>query len=170
NNGYLDVLDLCSGSGCVGLSIANLSKTKVTLADISPKALNLSKKNAKTLGIKCKFILSDGFNKIKKGAKFNLIISNPPYIIESDYAQLEPEVKQEPKLALTASENGMYFYKLIADNARKFLYNGGCVIVELNSKLDNKVFEVFKLAGLQNLEFIKGYDSKNIGLKGYFNG
>ena len=164
-NNHNEVLDLCAGSGCIGISIAKLTSAGSTLLDISPSALSIAKKNAAVLNAKCKFILSDGFSKIKSGAKYNLIISNPPYIIESDFAKLEPEVKKEPKIALTAPDGGLHFYKIIADNARNFLYNNGCVIVELNSKLDIKIFNIFKKAKFKNIEFIKNYDGANIGLK-----
>jgi release factor glutamine methyltransferase len=160
------VLDFCAGSGCIGISITKETKAPVTLVDISPKALTIAKKNAKLLNANCKFFLSDGFSKVPKGIKFNMIISNPPYIMEQDFKTLSPEVQKEPKIALTAPDGGLYFYKLIADNARKFLYNDGCVLVELNSKLDKQIYNIFKTARFKNLEFIKDYNGTNIGLKG----
>ena len=131
-----DVLDLCCGSGAIGVSIAKLcSKTKVTCSDISEDALNVAKENAKSNSAKVKFEKSDLFETFSGGLgkkKFDLIISNPPYIKSEVIPTLQTEVKDhEPMMAVDGGEDGLDFYRLIAEKAPDHLSKGGMLMMEI---------------------------------------
>lgn len=113
------ILDMCSGSGCIALSIASaFPEINVIGADIDFRAINLAKKNSAHNNItNVKFVQSDLFSKLNL-SKVNLIVSNPPYVTQKEYLSLEDEVKNwESHIALVAEDNGLYFYKKIIENA-----------------------------------------------------
>lgn len=132
-----DVLDLCCGSGAIGISIAKLAKgAHVTCSDLSKEALEVAQRNARLNDCKSvKFTESDMFDAFcgrlgKK--KFNLIISNPPYIPPSVIEGLEPEVREhEPMMALDGGEDGLDFYRIIAQQAPEHLKKGGVLMMEI---------------------------------------
>lgn len=132
-----DVLDLCCGSGAIGISIAKLAKgAHVTCSDLSKEALEVAQRNARLNDCKSvKFTESDMFDAFcgrlgKK--KFNLIISNPPYIPPSVIEGLEPEVRDhEPMMALDGGEDGLDFYRIIAQQAPEHLKKGGVLMLEI---------------------------------------
>lgn len=143
-----DVLDLCSGSGAIGVSIAkNCPKTKVVCADISDEALKIAAENGATNGCKnMKFEKSDMFEAFggrlgKK--KFDMIISNPPYIERSVIPTLQREVKDyEPMLALDGGEDGLDFYRQIAENAHEHLRKNGVLMLEIGYNQGEAVTEL----------------------------
>jgi release factor glutamine methyltransferase len=144
------VLDLCTGSGCIGLGIKANSTANVTLADISKGALNVARKNAKLNGLKVKVVETDLFSNVK--GKFDIIVSNPPYIKTKDLEKLQPEVKFEPELALDGMADGYYFYKKIINEAPKFLNKFGEIYFEVGvgqaktvAKLLSKHFECIRI-------------------------
>ena len=125
------VLDLCCGSGCIGLSIKTLvPHAKVTLADISGDALDVAKKNAKALDAEVVFKHGDLFRAVSK-EKYDLIASNPPYIPAADMAVLQKEVRFEPELALYGGEDGLDIYRRIAAEASAHLNSGGALLMEV---------------------------------------
>ena len=125
------VLDLCCGSGCIGLSIATLlPHAKVTLSDISSDALDVAKKNAKALDAEVTFRHGDLFKAVGK-EKYDLIASNPPYIPAADMAVLQREVRFEPELALYGGEDGLDIYRRIAEGAAAHLNEGGALLMEV---------------------------------------
>lgn len=132
-----DVLDLCCGSGAIGISIAKLAKgAHVTCSDLSKEALEVAERNARLNGCKSvKFVESDMFDAFcgrlgKK--KFNLIISNPPYVPPSVIEGLEPEVRDhEPMMALDGGRDGLDFYRIIAAQAPEHLKKGGVLLLEI---------------------------------------
>lgn len=131
--GSPEVLDLCCGSGAIGLSIAALApETKVTLTDISEDALEVAKLNARTLNVEDRVTLvqSDLFEKIQGG--FDLIVSNPPYVRSDIIPTLDTEVKDhEPMLALDGGADGLDIYRKIAEEAADHLNDNGCLMMEI---------------------------------------
>jgi release factor glutamine methyltransferase len=137
----MSVLDLCTGSGCIAVALAKLGKFKnITASDISEDAIKIAKENAKMNNSinAINFVKSDIFDEIS-GGNFDIIVSNPPYVSDEEYYILKSELKYEPKNALIAKNNGLFFYKKISDKAWKYLRKGGGVFLELNA---NKVYEI----------------------------
>ena len=152
------VLDLCTGSGCIAVSLAKLGKFRnVTASDISFSALEIAQENAQiNNALDINFIESDIFDKI--GDKnFDMIVSNPPYISDEEYNTLEPELKYEPKIALTARDGGLFFYGEIACQAVKYLKNDGFILLELNAYKADEVGRIFSDNGYKNIEITKDY-------------
>lgn len=126
----LSVLDLCSGSGCIGIAIAKATSASVTLSDISKKANKVAKSNAELNGVDVTILLSDLFDSIPN--KFDIIVSNPPYIKRRDLEVLEIEVRDfDPRLALDGGEDGLDFYRDIISKAPEYLNNGGKLYLEI---------------------------------------
>ena len=124
------VADLCTGSGCIGISLALYKPgIDVTLMDISSGALNMARKNASAHGINAKLILGD-ITKDLPNEKFDLIISNPPYIPTRDIENLSPEVKKEPHLALDGGDVGLDLVRFLINDGVLYLNDGGKMIVE----------------------------------------
>ena len=125
------VLDLCTGSGALAASIKKLCPgAEVTATDISEEALSLAKENAEQLDAEVKFVQGDLFSPLD-GEKFNVIVSNPPYIPEGLRGRLQAEVEQEPALALFAGDDGLDFYRRIAKEAPAHLLPGGRLCLEI---------------------------------------
>ena len=143
------VLDMCTGSGCIAVSIASLSKATVTGVDISQEALEIAKGNAEHNQVSTvEFLESDMFQNVT--GTFDVIVSNPPYIPSKDVLELMPEVKEhEPMMALDGSEDGLFFYRILAEQAADFLNPEGLLIMEIGY---NQAEDVKKL--LANNNFI----------------
>ena len=136
------VLDLCTGSGAIGITIQLKSGASVVASDISANALSLAKENAEKLGAKVRFIESDLFAGIDE--KFSVIVSNPPYIKSGDIDGLQREVKDyEPRLALDGGADGYDIYRRIAAEAEKYLYKGGVVLLEVGAGQAETVAAMF---------------------------
>ncbi|MDR1926996.1 MAG: peptide chain release factor N(5)-glutamine methyltransferase [Endomicrobium sp.] len=151
------VLDLCTGSGCIAVSLAKLGNFKnVTASDISKGALDIAKLNARTNAANINFIESNIFNDIGD-KKFDIVISNPPYISETEYNSLEPEIGYEPKIALTAKDDGLFFYKEIVSKSSHYLNNDGFIIVELNANKSDEIKQIFLDNLYIDVEIINDY-------------
>lgn len=127
------IWDLCTGSGAIAISLAKyIKKSNIIATDISNKAIQIAKLNAEKNLVhkKIKFILSDMFKNIENDT-FDLIVSNPPYIKTDVINNLEKSVQNEPNIALDGGEDGLKFYKIIAENAYKFLNNNGKLYLEI---------------------------------------
>ena len=125
------LLDLCAGSGCIGLSLASLAPdAKVTLADVSREALDVARRNMHALGVKAELKQGDLFAAVGK-ERFDVIASNPPYIPRPELAGLQREVTFEPRLALDGGEDGLDFYRRIAEAAGEHLKDGGAIYLEV---------------------------------------
>lgn len=157
-NEYKKILDLCTGSGCIAISLAKYGDVSITASDISAEALEIAKKNSKINNVagKINFILSDMFSNISE-QKFDIIISNPPYIAEKEFQELEKELLFEPRQALVAKEEGLYFYRQIANNAKNYLNQNGLIIVELNANIADAITRVFTDSGYEKIKIIKDY-------------
>jgi len=159
----VEVLDMCTGSGCIAVSIAKLApKAKLTAADISGKVLELAKKNAAKHEVECNFIQSNLFNNIE--GKYDVIISNPPYIRTDVINKLMEEVKGfEPITALDGGSSGLEFYRTITQESVNFLNKDGFLLYEIGydqaedvvgilNEYNYSEIEVFKdLAGLDRV-------------------
>lgn len=122
------VLDLMTGSGCIARAIVEKTAAAVTASDISDGALGVAKRNLENT--RAEVVKSDGFTGLT-GRTFDVIVSNPPYIRRSEIETLQPEVKCQPHIALDGGEDGLDFYRLIADNAAKYLTSGGALFLEI---------------------------------------
>lgn len=143
------ILDICTGSGCIGISLAYyLQNAKITMSDISKKAIEIAEKNAKNNGIieKVEIIESDLFKNIKE--QFDIIVTNPPYIETKTISSLAKEVQKEPKLALDGGEDGLLFYRKIIEEAPNFLKNNGYLCMEIGYNQKEKVIELAKQKGI----------------------
>lgn len=128
NNGRC-VLDLCCGSGCVGVSLAKLGGAEVTFSDISPEALAYAKENAALNGVNGTFLQGDLFAPVT--GRFDLITVNPPYLTASEMAGRQKELTFEPELALYGGEDGLIFYRRLAAEAPTYLAPGGRLLMEI---------------------------------------
>lgn len=126
------VLDLCTGSGCIGITLALKRPTlRVDLVDLSPQALDVARTNVARFGLKdrVRCIRSNLFSKVE--GPYSLIVSNPPYVALAEYAALAPEYKNEPRLALTSGEDGLTCVMQILEQAPRFLTPHGTLMVEV---------------------------------------
>lgn len=125
------VLDLCTGSGAIGLSIAQLCPgARVTLADVSAGACEVAARNRDRLGLRADVVCGDLFCPVR-GRQFDLICCNPPYIPTADLDGLQREVRREPRIALDGGADGLDFYRRIAGEYRAFLRPGGALMLEI---------------------------------------
>lgn len=168
-----DVLDLCTGSGCIAIAVRLLGKAKsVSASDISEAALAVARKNAKTFDADVLFRQGDLFDawaSCKDGVqtgtaqehsteKFDIIVSNPPYIPTDEIAGLMPEVREyEPMLALDGDEDGLQFYRRIAAECKTYLNPGGKVFLEIGCEQGKAVAELFRKAGFSNVQIYQDY-------------
>lgn len=151
------VLDICTGSGCILLSILKyVYGSSGVGVDISDGALGVAKANSEALGIDATFIKSDMFENIPKDERFDIVVSNPPYIRSDVIGTLMSEVKDyEPLLALDGSEDGLKFYRIIADRAPEYLNNGGMLFLEIGYDQGAEVSALLSAAGFMDVEVIK---------------
>ena len=149
------VLDLCTGSGAIAIAIKRESGANVTASDISKDALSLAKENAQLNSVQIDFIESDMFLGIN--GKFDVIVSNPPYIESEEISSLQKEVKDfEPKLALDGGKDGLEFYRIIATESVKHLNEKGVLLLEIGYNQAEKVKEL--LTAFKYVEIIKDYE------------
>ena len=153
---FQNVLDLGTGSGCILLSLlAKKTNVQGVGIDNSAAAISIARKNAKNLHLESRVRLnvSDWFSNVGK-QKFDLIVSNPPYIHPNQLELLSPEVLQEPMLALTDNEDGLNAFKEIATNAQKFMVAGGRLIFEIGFDQGPEVVEILNISGFQDIRVL----------------
>ena len=143
-NNSKTILDLCTGSGAIAVSVAYYNDVSVIASDISKKALQVAKDNAVTNNVskKIDFIESNMFDNIIN-KKFDIIISNPPYVTEQEYRGLAKELFFEPKNAFLAGEDGLFFYKIIANKVSQYLNSKGILLLELNANISLQIANLF---------------------------
>lgn len=155
----VEVLDIGTGSGAIAITIAKETKAKVTAVDVSPKALEIAKRNAELNQVNVEFILSDLFENV--GGCFDIIVSNPPYIESAEIDKLMPEVKDfEPILALDGGETGLKFYEKIVNSAPKFLKSNGKLFFEIGYNQGESVPNLMK-GKFKNIKVIKDYSNND---------
>ena len=144
NKNNIKILDLCTGSGIIGITLRKELESKsleVVASDISEEALKVAKENAIMNEAEVKFIQSDIFENINE--KFDIIVSNPPYIAYNDKITMEDNVlNYDPYLALFAEEDGMYFYREIVENAKEYLEEDGQVFFEIGYDQREKILKL----------------------------
>lgn len=141
------VLDMCTGSGCIIISLAKLGKLKKAVGvDISGKALEVAVRNAKELIVEVEFLHGDLFEKVQE--TYDIIVSNPPYIPTDEITELMPEVKDyEPMTALDGAEDGLYFYRKIVSELKNYLNKDGYVFFEIGHNQGEIVKQLLKEEG-----------------------
>lgn len=145
-NKSCEILDLCTGSGAIAVSLAKyIEKSNITASDLSKNAIEIAKLNAKNNNVdkKITFIESNMFEKIKYN-KFDVIVSNPPYIESDEIAKLSLQVKSEPHMALDGGMDGLDFYRIIIDNSYKYIKDCGNLFLEIGYNQKDKVFNLLK--------------------------
>lgn len=153
------VLDLCTGSGCLAVSIAKNVKAYVEGCDISGKALKVAKKNVKLNKADVEIYQSNMFEKVQ--GRFNVIVSNPPYIETEVVKDLDIEVKEyDPVLALDGGKDGLDFYREIANNIKNYLLDDGVLLLEIGYNQAESVKDIFKDVA-KEVELIKDYNNND---------
>lgn len=164
------VLDLCTGSGCIAVSVAagtasrsgesdrltnSATHCKIIASDMSEEALAIARKNAVRHGLadRIEFICSDLFEAIR--GTFDVIISNPPYIGRHEFAELQPEVLREPRIALDGGMDGLDFYRRIAADAPAHLCPGGLLLLEIGWGQREAVVSILRQSGFVAFEVRK---------------
>ena len=138
------ILDLCTGSGAIAISLKKfVPNADITAVDISEKALEIAQKNAKKLETKINFLKSDLFDKLDN-KKFDIIVSNPPYIRKDEIKKLSEEVQKEPKIALDGGEDGLDFYRIITEQAINYLKTGSLLCFEIGYNQKNDVIKIIE--------------------------
>ena len=151
-------LEIGTGSGCISVSLSKLLRLNVTGVDISERCIEISQKNAKANGVDkiCEFLLGDMFSPFKNDEKFDIIVSNPPYIKKNVVPSLMDDVKNfEPILALDGREDGLYFYREIINKAENYLNPNGMVFFEIGYDQKEDVSLLFKEKGFENINTVK---------------
>lgn len=151
------ILDLCTGSGCILLSLLHYSNDcEGTGVDISKEALQVAALNAELLGIKADFLKSDLYEKVT--GKFDLLVSNPPYIERKVIPTLMEEVREyDPYIALDGGEDGLDFYRRIIGGAQDYLKRGGQILVEIGSGQAQAVSELLREAGFKEIDVCRDF-------------
>jgi len=157
--GRVKILDLCTGSGCLALALAReFPRGEVFGTDVSRKALDYAMDNARTNEIRNVTFLNGDLYEPLKGRKFDIIVSNPPYIRKKDICTLQPEIKGwEPLEALDGGEDGLRFYREILFRAPEYLYEGGSLVMELGQGTAADVIKIAEESGLRRDSLVKDY-------------
>ena len=160
----LQILDMCTGSGAIAISLAKyIENCTVIAVDISESALKIARKNAKINKVseKIEFIKSNMFEKIKD-RKFDILVSNPPYIETNVIENLNKDVKNEPIIALDGGRDGLEFYREIANNVKNVLNENGILFLEIGYNQKNTVKEIFKKCNIfKTIECKKDYSNND---------
>ena len=151
------ILDLCTGSGCILLSLLHYSNDCEGVGvDISQEALQVAAQNAELLGIKADFLNSDLYEKVT--GKFDLLVSNPPYIERAVIPTLMEEVREyDPYIALDGGEDGRDFYRRIIGGAQDYLKRGGQILMEIGSGQAQAVSELLREAGFKEIDVCRDF-------------
>lgn len=153
------VLDLCTGTGCIIISLAKLTKVSEAVGtDISPEAVATAKANAHKLNANVSFYCGDLFQAIPEGKKFDVIVSNPPYIPSAVIRTLMPEVREyEPVTALDGDADGLKFYRIIISRANKYLNKNGRIFFEIGAEQAEDMKQLLQAAGFTEVCVKKDY-------------
>ncbi|WP_290099828.1 peptide chain release factor N(5)-glutamine methyltransferase [uncultured Muribaculum sp.] len=164
NRTDMQVLDICTGSGCIAVALASvLPFSKVTATDISGKVLNVARENAGLWKVKVNFVLSDALAQSNPAKRtYNIIVSNPPYICSSEAQEMDKNVlDHEPHLALFVPDNDpLKFYRPITENASRMLVPGGYLYFEINPAYSNQIAGLLNKSGFSDVNTITDIHGK----------
>lgn len=168
----MSVLDMCTGSGCILLSLLQYSNDcRGVGVDISPEALLVAQENAKLLGIAAEFRAGNLFSALMPQEKFDLLISNPPYIESEVIPTLMEEVRcHEPQGALDGGSDGLDFYRRISLEAKPYLYRGARIFLEIGCNQAEAVSGILIKEGYQDIEVVKDFAGLDRVVKCSFRG
>ncbi|MBL7149369.1 MAG: peptide chain release factor N(5)-glutamine methyltransferase [Candidatus Cloacimonetes bacterium] len=150
-----EILEIGTGSGAIAIALAaNIKNVKIIAVDISNEALQVARENAVKNKVNINFCFSDVFENVI--GKYDLIISNPPYISNKEYQYLSSEIREyEPLIALLADDNGLAFYKKILCSAKDYLTENGKIYFEIGCSLSESIKKVAEENGFRNIETVK---------------
>ena len=166
---FISVLEIGTGSGCIAVSIAKNSNSKITAIDNSIEALEIAKSNAILNSVKINFVLSDVFN-FSETKKYDLIVSNPPYVLESEKKIMDKNVLDyEPHNALFVSDNDpLVYYKEIAKIATNNLNKNGLLFFEINENYSKQIIELLSNLNFVDIELKKDINGRDRIIKSVF--
>lgn len=154
----MKVLDLCTGSGCIAVSLAKLGFADVTATDISEDALAVARRNSQENGVDVHFFKGDLYDALPEQTRYDMIVSNPPYIPTSVIDTLEPEVRDhEPGIALDGTADGLAFYRRIMSDSGNYLKEGGYLLFEIGYDQGTAVSELLRNNAYEDIHVIKDY-------------
>jgi len=161
----INILDVGTGSGCIAVALAkNLENAHVTSVDISPDALQVARENAEKNNVEIDFVNLDALKPwpIEFARKFDIIVSNPPYVSYSEFEALAPEIKEyEPKVSLLGGNDGLEFYRKFANILTDILKPSSFAFFEIGEKQASSVSNIFADAGFQNIQVLNDLAGKN---------
>ncbi|MBC5743373.1 peptide chain release factor N(5)-glutamine methyltransferase [Lachnospiraceae bacterium MD308] len=170
----MQILDMCTGSGCILLSLLKLCKAEGvtgTGTDISKEALRVAVSNAERLGIRAKFVQGDLFENIGSQKIFDMIVSNPPYIPTAVIDGLQEEVKlYDPYVALDGREDGLFFYRRIVKESISYIKRDGCLLFEIGCEQAEAVAGLMEKAGYKDIRVKKDLAGLDRVVYGMYNG
>ena len=170
----MQILDMCTGSGCILLSLLKLCKAEGvtgTGTDISKEALRVAVSNAERLGIRAKFVQGDLFENIGSQKIFDMIVSNPPYIPTAVIDGLQEEVKlYDPYVALDGREDGLFFYRRIVKESIPYIKRDGCLLFEIGCEQAEAVAGLMEKAGYKDIRVKKDLAGLDRVVYGMYNG
>lgn len=155
----MELLDLCTGSGCVLLSLLSRKAVRGTGSDLSPAALAVAEKNRKRMGLQAEWIVSDLFARIR--GTFDMIVGNPPYIASGVMRELQPEVVgHEPAAALDGGEDGLDLLRRIIAEAPEYLKDNGWLLLEIGYDQGDAVKKLFQEQGFKDIQIIRDLEHR----------
>lgn len=162
-NGTARVLDMCTGSGCIAIALKKAAPhVEVVAVDICPQALDVAKRNGLDNLVAIDWMQSDLFENLDGVGVFDIIVSNPPYISQKEYQQLDEEVRlHEPEKALLGGDSGLEFYEKLAKVACNYLAQGGALWLEIGWQQGNAVSDLLQRFGFENVQVIQDWSLKD---------
>jgi release factor glutamine methyltransferase len=157
-------LDVCTGSGCIAISLAaERPQASVLATDLSPDACALARENAEALGVSARVTILQGdlFAPVPEDARFQLVVSNPPYIASGEIPGLSAEVRREPNMALDGGKDGLSFIRRIIMEARRWLVPGGLLAMEIGETQGSAVQALLQAAGYEDARVEKDLERRD---------
>lgn len=159
----LKILDMCTGSGCIAITLKKHLDCTITAVDCSTNALNIAQKNAKLHNTKIEFVQSNMFDKLSN--KYDIIVCNPPYIPSAEIQQLNSNVKDfEPTLALDGGDDGLNYYRIITKDSPSHIVKNGLLYLEIGHNQGQSVPQLLQTS-FKNILVKKDYDNNNRMIK-----